>query len=414
MKKKDVLFLCQYFYPEYISSATLPLDTAIALRKSGLTVGVLTGYPAEYSLEGKVPMEENYKEIHIKRLNYLQLKRSNPLGRLVNYFSFLFAVILRFGELRKYQSIIVYSNPPILPFVAALASKVFKVKLVFVSYDVYPEIAHITNTITTKSLISKLMRAINKMVFKEAKRVIALSNEMKQFLLNNRSASSEKQIEVIPNWFEDKGLLAPPDLDKSNVLASIREKSEIVISYFGNMGTCQDLDTLIGAIRELKNDSKIHFMFAGHGNKKDGLNELVKQEQLDNVTVFDFLHGKDFENALSISDCFIVSLAEGVTGLAVPSKTYSYMMASKPIIAIMGSDADIARDLVKEEAGYSIEVGEVSLLVQAIKELKENPYKREGMSRNCRQLFLKKYTTEKCTSQYVKMMHKVLEDNDNV
>ena len=27
-KKKDILFLCQYFYPEYVSSATLPFDTA--------------------------------------------------------------------------------------------------------------------------------------------------------------------------------------------------------------------------------------------------------------------------------------------------------------------------------------------------------------------------------------------------
>ena len=46
--KKDVLFLCQFFHPEYISSAQLPFDTAKALQKSGLTVDVLCGYPREY------------------------------------------------------------------------------------------------------------------------------------------------------------------------------------------------------------------------------------------------------------------------------------------------------------------------------------------------------------------------------
>ena len=32
--KKDIVFLCQFFYPEYISSAQLPFDTAAALATS--------------------------------------------------------------------------------------------------------------------------------------------------------------------------------------------------------------------------------------------------------------------------------------------------------------------------------------------------------------------------------------------
>ena len=34
-KKKDILFLCQFFYPEYISSAQLPFETAVALKEAG-------------------------------------------------------------------------------------------------------------------------------------------------------------------------------------------------------------------------------------------------------------------------------------------------------------------------------------------------------------------------------------------
>ena len=56
--KKDVLFLCQFFHPEYISSAQLPFDTAKALQKSGLTVDVLCGYPREYYSGPPVPDEE--------------------------------------------------------------------------------------------------------------------------------------------------------------------------------------------------------------------------------------------------------------------------------------------------------------------------------------------------------------------
>ena len=48
-KKRDILFLCQFFYPEYISSAQLPYDTVLALRDAGFSVGALCGYPREYA-----------------------------------------------------------------------------------------------------------------------------------------------------------------------------------------------------------------------------------------------------------------------------------------------------------------------------------------------------------------------------
>jgi hypothetical protein len=113
-EKKNVLFLCQFFYPEYISSATLPFDTAKALTKAGFKVGVLCGYPKEYNKNKEVMLEENYEGIEIRRLKYIQMKRSNILGRLVNYFSFTASVLARFGRLKYYESLIVYSNPPLI------------------------------------------------------------------------------------------------------------------------------------------------------------------------------------------------------------------------------------------------------------------------------------------------------------
>lgn len=406
--KKDILFLCQYFYPEYVSSATLPFDTAVALSKAGFTVGALCGYPKEYNLTDKVPLKETHENIAIRRLKYIQLKRSNILGRLINYFSFTFSVALHFRELRKYKSVIVYSNPPILPLIAMFADKFFNTKVVFVSYDIYPEVAHVTNNISENSLISKMMKFVNKIVFKHVTKVIALSNEMKAYLLNHRLALSGQQIEVISNWYEDKGLSDAANLSNNELFGSIKADGNIVVSYFGNLGICQDLDTILSAIRKLKEDNKIKFLFAGHGSKMETLRQIIIKEELQNVTVFNFLHGQDFQDALNISDCFLVSLAEGVTGLAVPSKTYSYMMAGKPVIAIMGEDSDIVRDLEENNAGFAMQVGESSKLVSVIKDLCDNEDKRKIMGKNCRNVFLEKYTKEYCTQKYVKMMKRIL------
>ncbi|AUS95173.1 glycosyltransferase WbuB [Clostridium thermosuccinogenes] len=408
-QKKDILFLCQYFYPEYVSSATLPYDTAVALVKAGFSVGAMCGYPKEYNKSGKVPLKEVYEDIEIRRLKYIQLKRSNFIGRLINYFSFTFSVALRFPSLRNYKSIIVYSNPPVLPLIAAWASKLFHTKIVFVSYDVYPEIAHITNSISVSSIISKMMKKFNKTIFKHVNKVVALSNEMKDYLLEHRLSLKRHQVEVIPNWYEDKGIIDTSKSYKNELFKDLALGENLVVSYFGNMGICQDLDTILDAIRELKNINDIRFIFAGHGNKMEAFKSIVKEENLQNVTIYDFLHGQDFQDALNISDCFLVSLAEGLTGLAVPSKTYSYMMAGKPVIAIMGRNSDISKDLLENDAGFALEVGEVSKLVNAILELKNDKTRKELMGKNCRELFLKKYTKEKCTQQYVDMMKKILE-----
>ena len=63
--KKDVLFLCQFFYPEYVSSATLPYDTAVALKNAGLSVDALCGYPKEYAREADLPTKETVEGIGI-------------------------------------------------------------------------------------------------------------------------------------------------------------------------------------------------------------------------------------------------------------------------------------------------------------------------------------------------------------
>lgn len=410
-EKKDVLFLCQYFYPEYVSSATLPFDTAKALVKAGYSVSTLCGYPNEYNNKNKVPTEEIYEGIKIKRLKYLQLKRSNFLGRIINYFSFTFAVFLRFFTFKNYRIIIVYSNPPVLPLIIAWASKVFKIKMVFVSYDVYPEMAHITNSISENGFISKLMQFINKRIYGNATKVVALSNEMKEYLLNNREYIQEQQIEVIPNWYEAKVISDTSESYLNSKLQVLNPNKKLIVSYFGNMGICQDLGTILGAIKKLKDDDEIQFFFAGHGNKMAQLQKSVEENQLTNVTIYEFLHGKDFEDALNISDVFLVSLTEGLTGLAVPSKTYSYMMAGKPVIAIMGVHSDISQDLLNNNAGFAIEVGEIDQLIESILVLKRNPTLRSDMGLNIRRVFEEKYTTTKATLKYIDMISELLEEN---
>lgn len=90
---------------------------------------------------------------------------SHTFGRLVNYFSFTLSVLAHLGKLRDYRTLVVYSNPPILPGSSPGQNPLFGCKLVFVSYDLYPELALETGALGPDSSVTGLMRHINKVAY---------------------------------------------------------------------------------------------------------------------------------------------------------------------------------------------------------------------------------------------------------
>lgn len=408
MKKNDLLFLCQYFYPEYISSAQLPFDTAKYLSDAGYSVGALVGYPKEYNSNKNIAMVENYENIKIQRLNYKQYSRKSTIGRLMNYFSFTLNVLKNMKYIKDYKAIIIYSNPPILPVVAYLAKKLYRTKIIFVSYDVYPELAIETDSIRENSIISKFMAKLNAKLFPLIDQVITLSDEMRIFLLNNRSNLSNKNITVIPNWDTTK-FEGSPEV-KNDKFKQLKDKK--VISYFGNLGVPQDEQIIFGLLDAFRNREDIHFLFAGHGNKVSQLKNYVSQKSINNIDIFDFLTGQDFEDAMKITDFSIVSLKNNLNGLAVPSKTYTSLRAGIPIIAHLPRHSDTVNDILKYHAGVYAEQGKINELVEFIdcstqKEMEE-------MKHNAKLLYKELYSKEKSLNKYLLVVNNLLKGEKNV
>lgn len=404
--RRDVVFLCQYFYPEYVSSATLPYDTAEYLSENGYTVGALCGYPGEYCNNANVPVDENVNGIHIRRVKYLRLGRRSKLGRCVNFLSFVIAVICHIGFLKDYKIIMVYSNPPVLPVIAMLAKKFFGCKLVFVSYDVYPEIAVQSGVMGENGIFTKLFNLYNSKLFRATDAVVAVCEDMKDYLQKHRNVKENKVV-CIPNWYaDDKSQNRIPR--SATRLFSDYGEDGFIASYLGNLGTCQDADTLIDTIRLLKNDGSVQFIFAGHGNKMPRIKELKEKERISNLNVFEFLHGKDFSDVLKISDCYIVSLIDGLYGLCAPSKTYSYFMTGRPVICVMDDRTEIAQDVIQNNSGFVVKNGDSKALAEYITKLKNDKDMASRMSKSARKIFLSKYEKETCIKQYHSLIAQLL------
>nr|WP_205943913.1 glycosyltransferase family 4 protein [Enterococcus gallinarum] len=400
--------MCQFFYPEYVSSALLPYQTALGLRNAGLTIDIMCGYPKEYMGKEKIILKKEVVEgMTIFRKKYLQLGRKNFLSRLINYFSFTATMILNIMKCRNYKVIIVYSNPPILPLVTIIAKKLFQCKIIFVAYDLYPEIAERTNAISENSLISKVMRKINSKLFPNVSQVVALSNDMKNFIVSEREIQSDR-VTVIQNWATENFEIASI---KSREFSELREKYQIIISYFGNMGTAQDMQTIIDVISNpLIQKNEIGFLFAGHGNKQEEIKNSIKRNRLENCYLYDYLSGSDFNDALNITNLFIVSLEKDLAGLAVPSKTYSYYQAKKPVIAIMSENTDISKEIYENNAGISVKNGESEKLVNWLLLLLKDKNQVLQMEKNMKNRITVSYNSHIQIEKYKNMIFKVLEE----
>ena len=403
MEKRDILFLGQFFYPDHNSSATLPFDTARYLASQGYTVDALVGYPKEYS-DGTAPLRETVEGVSIRRVRYLQLKRSGTLGRLINYFSLTFRMLLHTHVLKNYRCVFVFSNPPVLPLVPILARQRYGTKFIFVAYDVYPEVAYASGSLRPDSAVSRVMRRINHALYKSVDCVVALTDEMRAFLLANRPELSPDRVVTIANWAHEKRLL--PDAEAYARFGY--DEGQFVVSYFGNMGICQDMETLLHTALLLKGDPRVRFLIVGHGGKTEAVQAFLKEHELTNVQLLGFLTGKDFERAVAVSSCAVVSLEKGLMGTCAPSKYYSYLQGGMPVLAVVEKESYLAKEVAREAIGRAVEVGDSETLKDAILFLAEHPDERRTMADRALALYEGRYAYEVAMEQYKALVEKVL------
>ncbi|MBR7078856.1 MAG: glycosyltransferase family 4 protein [Clostridia bacterium] len=394
-KTRDVLFLCQFYSPEFAALAGLATDTAEALAAAGYSVDVICGYPKSYDKksEGAVPKNEVKNGVGIKRIRYIAAGKKNVIRRLVNSYSFYFASLFRLFSMRKYKLIVTYSNPPMLPHVMSLASRLFGCKTAFIAHDVYPEIAIKTGMCTERGLMAGRMRSINRVLAKRLTGLVSISSEMTDFFAEKRGIDRDR-ITTVPNWHRDTFEQARGD-----------NGGRFMCGYFGNMGICQDMETLLTCVE--KYGDGVNYVFAGQGTKKEDVER--RTAGLPNVKIHGYLTGQEFSDALAGCDCCVVSLEKGLGGLCAPSKTYSYLMMGKPIIAVM-DEKDIIADIERYKCGFAVKNDDAEGLRKALETLRDDPELRAEMAAGARRCFLENYTREKCCGELVDFVRNIIGD----
>ncbi len=100
------------------------------------------------------------------------------------------------------------------------------------------------------------------------------------------------------------------------------------------MGHPQDVESIVECAGKLKSHKDIRFIFIGSGVKRKWLENEISKNDLKNVVLLDPMPREEQTTFLNACDVGFVSLVGGMYGVAMPSRTYNFLAAGKPILAL--------------------------------------------------------------------------------
>lgn len=241
----------------------------------------------------------------------------------------------------------------------------------------------------TGGMRSGAQQIIEKQIFKMADAIVANSEAVKSYLIENGVAA--EKIRVIYNGL-DLERLTPAETDRKKICQEFSlpfGRNIKFITLVANLRHAVKNQPMFlrAAQKVLREIPDAHFVLAGEGEFKESLEKLAKEFKIAENTHFIGRCGK-IPELLSISNvCVLTSFAEGFS-----NSILEYMAAGKPVAATNVGGANEA--VVDGETGFLIESGDVRALADRLIELLENEEKAAAFGENGRKLVEKKFSPE--------------------
>ena len=309
------------------------------------------------------------------------------------------------SESKDCNILFIASTPPILGLVGAFVGKFRRIPFIYNLQDIFPDSLVGTGLAKKGGLLWKIGRVIEDFTYKHADKIIVISEDFKKNIM--AKGVPEDKIVVVYNWVDQNAVI---DIlrDKNKLFDKYQlDRSKFYIEYSGNIGLTQNMDMLLEVMKELKTTHPdIGLVLVGEGAYKAQVEEIVKRDDLTNVTMIPFQPYEDISHVLSLGDAGLVISKPGVGANSVPSKTWSIMSASRPVLA--NFDENELKDiLVGNECGIFTKAGDKDAFKRSIIKLYENRDLCKKYGTNGRQFVMDNLTREVGTRKYVDVIKEV-------
>lgn len=409
-----ILLIHQYFLEKNDTGGSRWNEMVRFWESEGHSITVLAGMIHGHKSKkyekyvGKYIFTENYSEnVKVIRSHVSETYNLNFIGRLWAYFSFVFSsLIASFLKLRgKYDIIIVTSPPLFVGITALIISKLKGIPYLFEIRDLWPESAIDTGVLKNKFII-KLSYYFEKILYKNAILINALTPAFKRVLIDKKGISEKKIIEIsnAADFAISENILA--SFDEKEFKRKLDLEDKFVVTYVGAHGKANHLDQILYTAKILE-DSNVYFLLIGDGMLRESL--IVKSDELclKNVRFIKSVPKEDVFKYILASDMGTSVLAKNDTFKTVFSnKTFDYMSCKKPIL--MAIDG-ISRELVENaNAGIFVEPENPEDFAKKILLYINNPKLAKEQGENGYIFAKEHFDREKLAKNYIEFIKNVL------
>lgn len=404
-----------YFAPEQAASSYLWQNLHEDFAKAGIGCIVFVPTPTRgIPLDVRATYKKNFSieklyngKLVVHRFS-LYREGKNPFMRAFRYF--LSCCIQLFKcmwgvESKDCNVVFLASTPPILGLVGAIVSRFRKMPFVYNLQDIFPDSLVGTGLSKKGGLVWKIGRVIENFTYKYADKIIVISEDFKKNIM--AKGVPEDKIVVVYNWVDQNAVIDIPRAKNKLFDKYQLDRSKFYIEYSGNIGLTQNMDMLLEVMKELKTTHPdIRLVLVGEGAYKAQVEEIVKRDNLTNVTMIPFQPYEDISYVFSLGDAGLVISKPGVGANSVPSKTWSIMSASRPVLA--NFDENELKDILAgNECGIFTKAGDKEAFKQSIIKLYENSELCKKYGTNGRQFVMDNLTREVGTQKYVDVIKEV-------
>lgn len=432
-----ILYLPAYFTPEKAASGYLGENRNQAFADAGFETITYTPTPCRgiSKEERKKYCSKEYltEKMYDGKMTVhrfpLYAEGKNPVLRALRYTLCWIKQFNRGLAAKNIDCIYLASTPPIQGVLGGMLRKLKRVPFVYNLQDIFPDSLVGTGLAKKDGLLWKIGRRIENFTYRNADKIIVISQDFKRNIM--AKGVPEEKIEVIYNWVDQNAVVEVPR--EKNKLFDMYglDRSKFYITYNGNIGLTQNMEMLAEVARKLEEEGRddIHFVLTGNGAYWETLVAKLrgeKQEQrtqapdgteaitFGNITLLPFQPYDDIAYVFSLGDASLVISKPGVGENSVPSKTWSIMSASRPVLANFDEnelkeivDGTSASSTTGKPCGIFTKAGDKEAFKQAILTLYNDRELCKEMGRNGRQFVMDNLTREVGTQKYVEVIKSI-------
>ena len=278
-------------------------------------------------------------------------------------------------KLRRGDVVLTVTAPFMLPYAVAAAARLKGARSALIMHDLYPDVLVMAGLLGPSSLLTKMIRGANALMFRALNAVVVIGRDTEHLLLRYKGMTRDK-IWFIPNWATLVPAVRPIDAD--NPFRRLHP-ARFIVGLSGNLGFTHDPDVAFDAARILRDDPNIHFLLSGWGIGFERLKEMQSSENLPNVTLAERVPEEDLEQFLAAADVWLIPYRRNLAGVSVPSRFYNLLAVGRPVILVSEADAEAALTVSEHDLGWVVEPGNADELARTIRlaSLSEDPSRAE-------------------------------------